>query len=42
MRLRLVEFEIVGAIDEGTFFFQPVVYTGLEAWREVRYGVLEM
>jgi len=41
MRLRLVEFEIVGAIDEGTFFFQPVVYTRLESWREVRYGVLD-
>ncbi len=41
IRLRLVEFEIVGAIDEGTFFFQPVVYLGLEAWREVRYGVID-
>ena len=41
IRLRLVDFEIVGAIDEGTFFFQPVVYLPLDAWREVRYGVLD-
>ncbi len=37
-RLREFEFTIVGEVDEGYFFFQPVVYMLLDSWREVKYG----
>jgi putative ABC transport system permease protein len=37
-RLREFEFTIVGEVDEGYFFFQPVVYLLLDSWREVKYG----
>jgi putative ABC transport system permease protein len=37
-RLTDFEFTIVGRIDEGYFFFQPVVYVLLDSWREVKYG----
>jgi putative ABC transport system permease protein len=37
-RLKDFEFTIVGEIDEGYFFFQPVVYLLLDSWREVKYG----
>jgi putative ABC transport system permease protein len=38
VRLASHEFEIVGEIDEGAFFFQPVVYLLLPAWRDLKYG----
>ncbi|MFQ5381244.1 MAG: ABC transporter permease [Dehalococcoidia bacterium] len=41
VRLTTTEFEIVGAIDEGSFFFQPAVYVLLDTWRELKYGGLE-
>jgi len=37
-RLKDFEFTIVGEVDEGYFFFQPVVYVLLDSWREVKYG----
>jgi putative ABC transport system permease protein len=37
-RLREFEFTIVGEVDEGYFFFQPVIYLLLDSWREVKYG----
>lgn len=37
-RLKDFEFTIVGEIDEGYFFFQPVVYLLLDSWREMKYG----
>ena len=38
VRLQEFEFSIVGVIDEGSFFFQPVLYVTREAWREIKYG----
>lgn len=38
LRLETREFRIVGAIDEGSFFFQPAVYITRSAWRELKYG----
>lgn len=40
-RLSDYEFTIVGEIDEGYFFFQPVVYVLLDTWREVKYGAVD-
>jgi putative ABC transport system permease protein len=40
-RLQLLEFEIVGVIDEGNFFFQPAAYVLQEAWADLRYGVVD-
>jgi putative ABC transport system permease protein len=37
-RLLDFEFTIIGEVDEGFFFFQPVVYLLLDSWREVKYG----
>lgn len=37
-RLDEFEFTIVGEINEGYFFFRPVVYLLLDSWREVKYG----
>jgi putative ABC transport system permease protein len=37
-RLRNYEFTIVGEVDEGYFFFQPVIYLLVDSWREVKYG----
>jgi len=37
-RLTDFEFTVVGEIDEGYFFFQPVLYVLLDSWREVKYG----
>ena len=37
-RLREFEFTIVGEVNEGYFFFQPVMYLLLDSWREVKYG----
>ncbi len=37
-RLREFEFTIVGEVDEGYFFFQPVIFLLLDSWREVKYG----
>jgi putative ABC transport system permease protein len=36
-RLEEFEFTIVGEVDEGYFFFQPVVYLLLDSLREVKY-----
>jgi len=41
LRLATREFEIVGEIDEGAFFFQPAVYVLLETWQELKYGTNE-
>lgn len=38
LRLETRTFLIVGAIDEGSFFFQPAVYITRDAWRELKYG----
>jgi len=38
LRLEKRQFRIVGAIDEGSFFFQPAVYITRSAWRELKYG----
>lgn len=40
LRLETREFRIVGAIDEGSFFFQPAVYVTRDAWRSLKYGPL--
>lgn len=37
-RLEEFEFTIVGEVDEGAFFFQPVAFVLLDTWREVKYG----
>jgi putative ABC transport system permease protein len=37
-RLSDYDFTIVGEVNEGYFFFQPVVYVLLDSWREVKYG----
>lgn len=37
-RLTAREFEIVGEIDEGAFFFQPAVYVLRSTWQELKYG----
>jgi len=37
-RLDEFDFAIVGEINEGYFFFRPVVYLLLDSWREVKYG----
>ncbi len=31
-------FSIVGEVDEGYFFFQPVVFVLLDSWQDVKYG----
>lgn len=38
--IRLIErdFLIVGATDEGSFFFQPSVYLLRDSWRQLKYG----
>jgi putative ABC transport system permease protein len=38
LRLNTRQFKIVGAIDEGSFFFQPTVYVLLSTWQELKYG----
>jgi putative ABC transport system permease protein len=38
-RLQTYDFTVVGEVDEGYFFFQPVVYVLLDSLREVKYGV---
>ena len=40
IRLITRRFTIVGAIDEGAFFFQPAVYILRSTWREMKYGNL--
>lgn len=37
LRLETVEFEIVGQIDEGAFFFQPVIYVLRSTWQDLKY-----
>lgn len=38
VRLVEQEFEIVGEINEGAFFFQPAVYLLRSTWQELKYG----
>lgn len=38
LRLESQDFEIVGEIDEGAFFFQPAIYVLRDTWRELKYG----
>jgi putative ABC transport system permease protein len=38
LRLETFEFEVVGEINQGNFFFQPVVYVLRDTWREMKYG----
>lgn len=38
IRLLEREFTIVGATDEGSFFFQPSVYLLRDTWQELKYG----
>ena len=38
IRLETFEFEVVGEINEGNFFFQPVVYVLRDTWQEMKYG----
>lgn len=38
LRLETFEFEVVGEISEGNFFFQPVVYVLRDTWKEMKYG----
>lgn len=40
-RLRAYEFEIVGEVDEGAFFFQAPVWGSIEDWRDIRYGTVD-
>lgn len=37
-RLQARSFTIIGAVDEGTFFFQPVILAPRSVWQELRYG----
>jgi len=34
-------YRIVGAVDEGSFFFQPTVYVLLDSLRELKYGRID-
>lgn len=38
VRLVQKEYQIVGEIDEGSFFFQPSVYLLRSSWQELKYG----
>jgi putative ABC transport system permease protein len=38
-RLQTYDFTVVGEVNEGYFFFQPVVYVLLDSLRNVKYGV---
>jgi len=37
-RLRTYSFRIVGAVDEGAFFFQSPVWGSIDDWQELKYG----
>lgn len=37
-RLQTYKFSVVGIVDEGYFFFQPVIYLPLDSLRQVKYG----
>jgi len=37
-RLQLYSFEIVGEVDEGSFFFQSPFWGSIEDWRTLKYG----
>ncbi len=37
-RLQTYDLKIVGEVNEGYFFFQPVVYVLLDSLREIKYG----
>lgn len=37
-RLQSFRFQIVGEVDEGSFFFQPPLWGSIEDWQELRYG----
>ena len=38
VRLVQKEYQIVGEIDEGSFFFQPSVYLLKSSWQELKFG----
>jgi putative ABC transport system permease protein len=38
LRLTQIDFRIAGEVDEGYFFFQPVVYISRSQWQELKYG----
>jgi putative ABC transport system permease protein len=40
-RLRTYQFEIVGEVDEGAFFFQTPVWGSIDDWRDLRYGSVD-
>lgn len=40
-RLQAIEFEIVGSVDEGSFFFQPPLWGSIDDWQQLRYGANE-
>jgi putative ABC transport system permease protein len=37
-RLQTRSFRIVGVVDAGSFFFQPVLFAPLGTWQQLRYG----
>lgn len=37
-RLETYEFTIVGAVDEGAFFFQAPIWGSIEDWQSLKYG----
>lgn len=39
-RLQTFKFSVVGVVDEGYFFFQPVVYLPLDSLRQIKYGTI--
>lgn len=41
LRLTEIEFTIAGEVDEGFFFFQPVVYLLRDNWKELKYGEVD-
>ena len=40
-RLRTYQFEIVGEVDQGAFFFQAPLWGSIEDWRDLRYGITD-
>lgn len=40
-RLETSTFEIVGEVDEGSFFFQPPLWGSIEDWQQLRYGEID-
>lgn len=42
LRLTQIEFTIAGEVDEGYFFFQPVLYVLRDTWRQLKYGDVDL